>query len=283
MLRRILIGSALLIVLALAVFADGAIGRPAIGASLTFLMVLLAQHEVVRSSMGGAPGLEARIAAIAVLAAPFFAVAPAGRIAAMAGAVMGGTLLILAVEMFRLQFRPAVEPGEHARRAMASVFTLAAVAAPLGFLLAGADARGAAGTLWAVLVVTISKCGDIGGYLVGTLAGKHVMLPRVSPKKSWEGSLGGLLLTVGAVFAVSALAPDILGVHPTWRLALFGLVVNLATQLGDFSESMLKRSWQVKDSAALVPTFGGALDIIDSLMFAAPVAFWFLWVSGSLA
>lgn len=282
MLRRILIGTALLAFLALAVVVDGAVGWPAAALLITIVAAGLAQEELTRTMTGGRCPAEGVLASAAVLATPVL-VGDAGiRLALMAGALVGGTLLILAGETLRLQLRPHDDGSDHARRAVATVFSLAYVSAPLGFILAGADLRGGDGTLWAVVVVVIAKCGDIGGYLVGSLAGRHVMMARVSPKKSWEGSFGGLALTIGAVFCADAFAPQILGSHPAWRLVAFGTAVNLATQTGDFAESMLKRSWGVKDTAALVPTFGGALDIIDSLVFAGPVAFVFLWFTDAL-
>lgn len=284
--QRIVIGAALLAFLALAVIADHAIGHPAFTLLVTVAMVLTACYELVRSSTGYRAPPEVYLAAAVTVLAPAlagFQASSPSRLAVTFCVAVVGTLVILFCETLRLQRRPAEDPGEHWRRSAAGVFSMAYVAVPMAFVTAAACAVGGGeGTLWAVVVVTIAKCGDIGGYLVGTLAGRHVMMPRVSPKKSWEGSLGGFALTVAAVFCVDALAPQILGDHPAWRLAAFGAVVNLATQAGDFTESMLKRSWQVKDSAALVPTFGGALDIIDSLVFAAPAAYLFLWFAESL-
>jgi len=126
-----------------------------------------------------------------------------------------------------------------------------------------------------VVFLAAVKFTDIGAYFVGSLAGRHKLVPKLSAGKSWEGLFGGLAF--GAVAGVAAMlvmnqltphdAPDLL----IWQAALFGGIVGLAGQFGDLSESLLKRSAHVKDSGAVVPEFGGVLDIIDSLVFAAPI------------
>ncbi len=114
---------------------------------------------------------------------------------------------------------------------------------------------------------------DVGGYYVGSRFGQHKMWPAASPKKSWEGSLGGLVLCVllsmgmGIAGASKGLAP----VLPLWAWASVGVLLNIAAQLGDFFESALKRSRGIKDSGALLPGHGGVLDRIDSLLFVLPV------------
>ena len=117
-------------------------------------------------------------------------------------------------------------------------------------------------------VVLVSKGGDIGAYLVGSTIGKHKLIPHVSPGKTIEGFVGSVLTS--ALLAWLLAAP--MGVtDPLWALLLLGLALNLATQLGDLSESLLKRSCGVKDSSTLLPEHGGVLDLVDSLLFAIPV------------
>ncbi|NQT85504.1 phosphatidate cytidylyltransferase [bacterium] len=136
--------------------------------------------------------------------------------------------------------------------------------------LGGADAVGA----WLVLAFLVAaKAGDSGAYFIGKRFGKHKLAPRVSPNKTIEGTVGGLVTSAGATVLVAWLTglPGGLGY---W--ALFGFVVGGVAQLGDLVESALKRSVGVKDSSCMLPTFGGMLDLIDSLLLAAPVAFWML-------
>jgi len=132
-----------------------------------------------------------------------------------------------------------------------------------------------------VMFLAAVKFTDIGAYFVGSLAGRHKLVPKLSAGKSWEGLFGGLAF--GAVASVAALVvmreltppdPRELTIFKTltiFKAALFGGIVGLAGQFGDLSESLLKRSAHVKDSGAVVPEFGGVLDIIDSLVFAAPI------------
>ncbi len=130
---------------------------------------------------------------------------------------------------------------------------------------------------WLVLlVVLVAKFTDMGAYLVGTLIGRHKAIPHISPAKSWEGYIGSLFFAQGGAFAIHALSGprlDWLGVH---HVAVLGLLVALAAMAGDLAESILKRSLQVKDSGQLLPGIGGILDLIDSLCFSLPVAYFYL-------
>lgn len=126
----------------------------------------------------------------------------------------------------------------------------------------------------AALIAT-AKGADTGAYTLGRLAGRHKLWPRLSPNKTIEGALGGLLFGVLAALIVFAIARYALHV-PTlnWPAAVgFGVVVSSAAQLGDLMESMIKRDCARKDASATVPGFGGVLDVMDSLLFAGPIAY----------
>jgi len=129
-----------------------------------------------------------------------------------------------------------------------------------------------------VLFLAAAKFTDIGAYFTGSAIGRHKLIPWLSPGKSWEGLVGGLL--TGALVCVLGdwLLSLWLGERMlTWPMAAaFGLLTGLAGQFGDLCESLLKRSAGKKDSAALVPEFGGVLDILDSVLLAAPVSYVFL-------
>jgi len=121
-------------------------------------------------------------------------------------------------------------------------------------------------------VVFITKLGDIGAYLIGVRFGRTPLLPRVSPNKSLEGSLGGLIFSIlGALISQPFLN------FSYGHLAFLGLALGILGQLGDLSESLMKRDCQIKDAGSVLPGMGGVLDFIDSLLFTAP-AFYFYMV-----
>jgi len=128
------------------------------------------------------------------------------------------------------------------------------------------------GTWPLLMFVFVIKCSDIGAYTLGTLFGKHKFSPKISPGKTWEGMGGActLAVIVAVGFAVSC---DIMA---WWSAIVFGLSFAFIGQMGDLTESMIKRDAEQKDSAQKVPGFGGILDILDSLLIAAPVAYFFL-------
>jgi len=129
-----------------------------------------------------------------------------------------------------------------------------------------------------LLVVVVAKFTDMGAYLVGTLMGKHKAIPHISPAKSWEGYIGSLFFAIGGSFAVHALSGDGLS-WLSWPHVLgLALVVAIAAMVGDLAESILKRSLQVKDSGQILPGIGGVLDLIDSLCFALPAAFFYVYL-----
>ena len=133
------------------------------------------------------------------------------------------------------------------------------------------------------LVVGATKGTDIGAYTFGKLFGRHLMTPRLSPKKTWEGAAGGLIFSVAIVTGLCFLELGVTGqmTLPAWpgRLA-FALGVSVAGQIGDLAESMLKREAGVKDASSIIPGFGGVLDLLDSLMLAAPAGWAILTILG---
>jgi phosphatidate cytidylyltransferase len=128
-----------------------------------------------------------------------------------------------------------------------------------------------------VLFLAAVKFTDIGAYFTGTAIGRHKLIPWLSPGKTWEGLAGGLATAAGVsmlvVWAFRHFQFPQLRHMGYSQAAIFGVVVGGIGQFGDLSESLLKRSAQVKDSGALVPEFGGILDILDSPLLAAPPAY----------
>ncbi len=128
------------------------------------------------------------------------------------------------------------------------------------------------GVFWFLSLILIVSAGDTFAFFVGKLFGKHKVLPKISPAKSWEGSLGGLFgsLLAGGL-SVQFLLPHY-AQKTAWFLVL-SVFIGGAAQLGDFFESLLKRLANVKDSGSLIPGHGGVLDRIDGILFAGPVMF----------
>lgn len=137
-------------------------------------------------------------------------------------------------------------------------------------LLGGADWN-YVGTGLLLSCVTISKISDAGAYFIGRKFGRHVMILRISPKKTYEGGLAGLAASLAAAFAFRWIGWLPFG--PWWEVAVFAILVGAMGQVGDLAESLLKRGSGRKDSGDLVPGFGGVLDIVDSLLLSAPVAY----------
>jgi phosphatidate cytidylyltransferase len=121
-----------------------------------------------------------------------------------------------------------------------------------------------------ILFLAAVKCADIGAYFTGSAIGRHKLIAWLSPGKSWEGLFGGLAAAAG----VSMLVVWLFGMRMSlaWAAA-FGIIVGAVGQFADLCESLLKRSASIKDSGALVPEFGGVLDVLDSPLLAAPAAY----------
>jgi len=120
-----------------------------------------------------------------------------------------------------------------------------------------------------VMFLLCVKSADIGAYFTGRACGKHKWVPKISPAKTWEGVIGGVILSI-IVASLFSLLFDIL---PIGVAVLFGLCISVTGQMGDLLESMIKRDTGAKDSASLIPAFGGVLDLIDSVVVAAPFAY----------
>ncbi len=141
------------------------------------------------------------------------------------------------------------------------------------------------GLLAFVSVVFIAKFADAGAYFTGRTFGRHPLAPILSPKKTVEGALGGLVVAAAASWGYfHGIMPWLWreGTVPaTWAIVGFALTIALCGMLGDLSVSLFKRDVAQKDSARLLPGLGGSLDILDSVLWAAPVGYLW-WMSGAL-
>ena len=154
-----------------------------------------------------------------------------------------------------------------------------AVAGPIyvGFLLAHSlmirelDATEHLGRDWLIFALLATFATDTGAFITGRTVGRHFMSPSISPRKTWEGAIGGFLWAMVIAVALGALLQ--LSV-PMWQAALVGAAIGVFAQLGDLAESRLKRRAGLKEAGGLLPGHGGTLDRIDSIVFTLPVVYY---------
>ena len=174
--------------------------------------------------------------------------------------------------------------------AAASAFAFVYIALPMAMLVQLRQQW--AGAFWLLYLLLVVWAGDIFAYFVGRSVGRHLMAPRISPKKTWEGAAASLAasLAVGILLFDYALPissfllrigliqrrDGLFGLErpELWPIIVLTIALNVAAQLGDLVESLIKRGAGVKDSGTILPGHGGMLDRIDALLFAAPVL-WF--------
>lgn len=162
-----------------------------------------------------------------------------------------------------------------------TLFGLVYVTIPLGFLIDinFIEIAGLSTTSWIIYLLVTTKITDTAAYIAGKLWGNHLLAPVLSPKKTKEGAIAGLLGAVGASLAFFAIWHhfDVLSGNAfSWiEAGTLGLAIGIISQIGDLAESLLKRDAQVKDSSSL-PGFGGMLDVVDSLIFTTPLLYFWL-------
>lgn len=132
------------------------------------------------------------------------------------------------------------------------------------------------GAFYVVYFMVVTKFSDTGAYATGSLFGRHKMIPRISPGKTWEGFVGAIIWSTGASLAIAYFAGDhLLGM--TWvHAVVLGVLLSVGAVVGDLIESLFKREAGAKDSGNLFPGIGGILDLLDSLLFNAPLMYLYL-------
>jgi phosphatidate cytidylyltransferase len=197
----------------------------------------------------------------------------------------GAAVFLAAAGAFTLQLRHPLRGLEPLHAVAANVLGFVYVAlcfnftARLVFLVPGeGEVPGALMLLW---LIAVTKFTDMGAYITGSMIGKHKMIPHVSPAKTWEGFFGALVFAQLAACGLFALMPDKLAALGGWpHVIVLGFVLALLAVIGDLAESVVKRSLGAKDSGRMLPGIGGALDLVDSLCFTAPVLYFYLkWVT----
>jgi phosphatidate cytidylyltransferase len=225
---------------------------------LVGLAVVIAAYELFSMTMAGSRFLRGLGIALSCVTTAAFAFAPTAE------ALAGVLVAVPIVGMLSGLVRP--EPIASADRRMAWM-----IAGPLYVGLLGTIARlhlRDHGGAWVLLTMFLSWLADTGGYFAGRAFGKRKLYEKVSPKKTVEGAIGGLLgATAGAVFTSLVLLPEL----PVAHAVALGLVGGALGQMGDLTESLVKRATGVKDSGSIVPGHGGILDRIDALFFTSAI------------
>lgn len=161
-----------------------------------------------------------------------------------------------------------ISPKDFIRRASAIAFTIFYIPFLAGFILLLAHQTH--GVEWILALVVVVACNDTFAYFTGLLFGKHLMIPHVSPKKTWEGFAGALFFTIIGASLVFHFSLH----EKVWVGILVGIIGVVTSTCGDLIESAVKRDLEIKDMGSLLPGHGGVLDRIDSLLFTGP-AIWF--------
>lgn len=179
-------------------------------------------------------------------------------------------LLLLSVALFQIG-----ELKEYLASVAVTALGVIYVGLPFSFLISLRFGDPASGFHWIFVLFIVIWAGDIFAYFAGRAVGRHLLFPRISPKKTWEGALAGVLGSLAAAWAYT---------HWVWKTAdpvivliLAGLVA-VAGQVGDLAESAMKRGAGIKDSGGILPGHGGVLDRVDALLFGSA----FLWLALAL-
>ena len=230
-------------------------------AILVAFAIMLAVRELSKSLV---VGLSDRMSILLQILAPaIVVVAAVWGIEGLLATFVASSLLVLTIRLLDGQ-------EAYVHHVTRSIFTLAYAPLFAGFaVLLSTQENGA----WKVLAfILLTAATDLGGYAAGALFGKHPMAPKISPKKSWEGFVGALVLQliVGVVLWVFVFD------QPWWEGAIVGFAMMLTATIGDLVESMIKRDLGIKDMGSLLPGHGGVMDRLDSLVINAFMA-WLLF------
>ena len=252
----IAVGISLLAIVIASLFID-----PALFALLAALIMVLAARELNKAIV---VGLSQRMSLLLQVCAPVIVLAASqGGPEWLLGAYVASLITVLIVRLLDGQ-------EAYVHHVTRSIFILTYAPLLAGFaVLLSVQPDGA----WKVLAfVLFTAASDLGGYSAGALFGKHPMAPKISPKKSWEGFIGSIIL----VTVVGYLIWNQIFDQPGWEGIVVGLILMLGATVGDLIESMIKRDLGIKDMSTLLPGHGGVMDRLDSLVINAFLA-WVLF------
>lgn len=272
--RRLLVSSiSIVIVSTLLIFAFSSWFQYFVVLSVAALTAIaIWEYEQFAKAKGGRMIFPFLVAFTIIQVLSFFFAAKASDLQALPIIVFFVGFLVL----FALHFKE--KDGAVVDLAVSS-FGLLYIAVPMGMILGILYFFGQDGRWWVAYLLVVTKITDVGAYFAGTLWGKRKLAPNISPGKTVEGAIFGLLCAVMAsfIFHISSRYSGALSFHlGTIEWLSLGIVLGMIGQFGDLSESLLKRDANKKDSNAL-PGLGGVLDSIDSLLFNAPIVYIYLY------
>lgn len=269
MLVKVLTG----LVLAAVALAGILFGPFAAVAPVAVVVFLLAQDEFLRLPGPRVKTVDRVVVALAgaTLLAAAALLPEAVLFRGITSAFALGVIAILVVVL--LAPHPMEQAGDRAGHGIAGLAYVGLLSALTLLILR--DERGADGRFIILVAGVVTWGNDTMAYFGGKAFGRHKMYPAVSPNKTWEGSISGMIGSVaGALLVRAILNPE----APLAPLVGFALVGGVLGQVGDLVESVFKRTWGLKDSGGILPGHGGFLDRIDAFLFVAPVAWlWFFW------
>jgi phosphatidate cytidylyltransferase len=182
------------------------------------------------------------------------------------------TMLIVVASLFAftLQFTRKDNARDHLISTALTLFSLFYIGWFFSFFMKIKMLQDGANLVAFLVIVT--KATDIGAYLIGSRLGRSELIPRISPKKTKEGTIGGVIVSVVISITLGRYLTGFSFLH----LFIMGIILSIVGQVGDLAESLIKRDCNVKDSGSYVAGIGGILDLIDSLLFTAPVFYFYI-------
>jgi phosphatidate cytidylyltransferase len=220
------------------------------------------------------------ICGVVMLAGSFYYFAkmgPAGSYDFEVAVLLFFLLTVFARQMFaRLRHDEPLQTMAYTLFGLLYVLWLFNFATKIVYLTPRSSSGAVTGQFYVLYLIAVTKFSDMGAYLTGSVIGRHLMVPHISAKKTWEGFFGALGFALLASLMLFQLMPGHLSMLNWTHATVLGLLLGFAAVIGDLAESIIKRSTGVKDSGNLLPGIGGALDLIDSLLFTAPLLFFYL-------
>ena len=272
MIKRAISTVALWALIVLALYYGGADA----GVFLLTIVAVASQNELYRllQKAGHRPfrNFGTCLGAVMMLA-PYYTLKlyPSGEKVGLEGGIIAVTLVVCCLRIMRER------DGTNRMETLAfTLFGLVYIPFMLQFLVRvlTLTADSSQGLLLAIWITAVAKFCDVGALLVGTAVGRHPMSPTMSPKKTWEGAVGGVILSMGVGAGLAVLLHGWVPTHFTpLAAALIAMPVATVSIVSDLIESVIKRRANVKDSGRFIPGIGGAFDLSDSLILAAPVGY----------
>ncbi|MBX9743576.1 MAG: phosphatidate cytidylyltransferase [Chthoniobacterales bacterium] len=215
-----------------------------------------------------------------------------GAFTAGGGLIFAFDAIVLVVTLIALFLREFVKPSPNRSSAEGIAFTLLGIIyipwlfsfiAKILFLLPSSSSSLLPGQYYALFLIIATKFSDVGAFVFGSLFGKHLFCANISPKKTWEGFFGALGMSLMSSLIFYSLFREQLPLLSLNLVLLLSLTLSVVAIAGDLAESLLKRSLHTKDSSDTLPGIGGGLDLIDSILFTAPLFYfvlqWLLYLS----